>query len=424
MLKTIGLDEIPSLRRDPVDAATLSSAASIISAVRDQGDEAVRRFSQNFGDLEDGAWMVVSTAECKAAFDSLDTPTQELLTRTAGRIRRFADAQRRAISPMEITIAGGHAGHEVSPMEVAGCYAPGGRFPLPSSVLMTAVTARVAGVKTIVVCSPKPTLVTLAAAHVAGVDHFFAVGGAQAVAAMAYGTESVPACDVIVGPGNRWVTAAKQLVHGRVAIDMLAGPSELVVFADDSANAKTVAADLLAQAEHDVDAVPILVTNSSRLADDVKLELAAQLAVLPTRLTAERAIQNGFIVMVRTIAHGIDACNRIAPEHLEVMVANAGQVSRQLRHYGGLFIGEHAAEVLGDYGIGPNHVLPTGGTARYTGGLSVATFLRIRTWMRVDDLQAAQEAIADAITLAHHEGLEGHAKSAERRLLTSLNADE
>ena len=417
MLKIIGFDEIPSLRRDPVDAATLSGAASIVAAVKEQGDDAVKRFSHNFGDLEAGAEIVVTAAQCKAAFDGLDTPTQELLTRTASRIRTFAQAQRRAISPMEIEIPGGSAGHDVSPMEVAGCYAPGGRFPLPSSVLMTAVTARAAGVPTVVVCSPKPTAVTLAAAHVAGADYFVAVGGAQAVAAMAYGTQSVPACDVIVGPGNRWVTAAKQLVSGGVAIDMLAGRSELVVFADESANAKTVAADLLAQAEHDVDAVPILVTTSRRLADDVNAELGRQLAELSTRATAEKAVENGFIVVVRTIAHGIDACNRIAPEHLEVMVENAAPVARQLRHYGGLFIGSHAAEVLGDYGIGPNHVLPTGGTARYTGGLSVATFLRIRTWMKIDDLDSAQEAVEDAIALAYHEGLEGHAKSAKQRRL-------
>ncbi len=419
MLKVIGLEDVPSSNRDPVDAETLAEAAKIIAAVRAEGDAALGRFSKEFGDLKDGEKLVISAEECEAAFNALPPQDKALLERTAERIRRFAIAQRRAISPMQIEIAGGHAGHDVSPMDVAGCYAPGGRFPLPSSVLMTAVTARAAGVIKVVVASPKPTAMTLAAAHVAGADVFLAVGGAQAIAAMAYGTESVPACDVIVGPGNRWVTAAKQLVSGRVAIDMLAGPSELVVFADDGADATTVASDLLAQAEHDTDAVPILVSTSPRLIDAVNLELASQLEELPTRSTAKEALKNGYAVAVQTIMHGIEACNRIAPEHLEVMVTDAGKVARQLRHYGGLFIGPNAAEVLGDYGIGPNHVLPTGGTARYTGGLSVATFLRIRTWMRVDHLEAAQDVVADAIALARHEGLEGHARSAQRRLLQS-----
>ncbi len=417
MLKIIGIEEVPSSNRDPVDAETLAGAAKIISAVRAEGDIALHRFSENFGDLKAGENLIISAEACKAAFDGLPAEDQALLERTAERIRRFATAQRRSMSPMQIEIPGGHAGHDISPMDVAGCYAPGGRFPLPSSVLMTVVTAKAAGVVKVVVASPKPTAMTLAAAHVAGADLFLAAGGAQAIAAMAYGTASVPACDVIVGPGNRWVTAAKQLVSGRVAIDMLAGPSELVVFADDGADATTIAADLLAQAEHDTDAVPILVTTSPRLIDAVNLELATQLEELPTKATAREALKNGYAVAVQTILHGIEACNRIAPEHLEVMVQDAGKVSRQVRHYGGLFIGAHAAEVLGDYGMGPNHVLPTGGTARYTGGLSVATFLRIRTWMRVDHLEAAQDVVADAVALARHEGLEGHARSAQRRLL-------
>lgn len=415
MLKIISLDQIPSLRRDPVDADTLAGAAKIVHAVRDEGDAALKRFAVNFGELGSDDAVDVPMAMCKEAFEGLPPHDQALLTRTAERIERFAQAQRRTISPMEMEIPGGVAGQDVSPVEAAGCYAPGGRFPLPSSVLMTAVTARAAGVRRVVVASPKPTAVTLAAAWVAKADVFLAVGGAQAIAALAYGTQTIDACDVIVGPGNRWVTAAKQLVSGRVGIDMLAGPSELVVFADDSADPVTVAADLLAQAEHDPDAVPILVTTSRDLAESVNRELAKQLSVLPTRATAEAAVANGFAVLVRTVAHGIDACNQLAPEHLEVMVSDAAKVARQMRHYGGLFVGTHAAEVLGDYGIGPNHVLPTGGTARYVGGLSVATFLRVRTWMRIDDPAGAQEVVEDAIALAHHEGLEGHARSAMRR---------
>jgi phosphoribosyl-ATP pyrophosphohydrolase/phosphoribosyl-AMP cyclohydrolase/histidinol dehydrogenase len=232
---------------------------------------------------------------------------------------------------------------------------------------------------------------------------------------MAYGKESVPACDAIVGPGNRWVTAAKQLVAGIVRIDMLAGPSELVVLADEEADATTVAADLLAQAEHDPDALPILVTPSPSLIESVERELAAQLEMLPTRETAEAAMRNGYAVLVDSLGEGASVCNLLAPEHLEVLTRNANSLSSNLRHYGGLFIGEGAAEVLGDYGAGPNHTLPTGGTARSFAGLSVFNFLRVRTWMRIDALEEAQVLVRDAISLAKHEGLEAHARSASRR---------
>lgn len=415
-MKRIARNELPSLRRDPVDAETLAGAANIVSAVREGGDRSLREYAERFGDLEAGAPMVISREACEAALESLPMADQELLRRTAGRIRAFAEAQRAAISETEVPIPGGVAGHDVSPMKVAGCYAPGGRFPLPSSVLMTAVTARAAGVETVWVASPKPTAVTLAAAAVAGADALLAVGGAQAISAMAYGTESVPGCDVIVGPGNRWVTAAKQLVSGVVAIDMLAGPSELLVLADDSADAVTVAADLLAQAEHDPDAVPILVTTSERLADEVDAEIQRQVALLKTKETASAALQNGFTVLAANLDEAIEAADQLAPEHLEVMTEDSESVARRLQHYGGLFIGEGAAEVLGDYGAGPNHVLPTGGTARYTGGLSVMTFLRVRTWMRIDDRAAAQGLAADAAALAQHEGLHAHELSARRRL--------
>ncbi|NDD31192.1 MAG: histidinol dehydrogenase, partial [Proteobacteria bacterium] len=283
-----------------------------------------------------------------------------------------------------------------------------------SSVIMTAVTARAAGVETVWVASPRPAPITLAAAAVAGADGFLAVGGAHAVAALAYGAEPVPACDAVVGPGNRWVTAAKQCVAGEVVIDMLAGPSELVVLADATADPRVVAADLLAQAEHDPDALPVLVTTDARLADAVDDALRSQLETLPTADTARPAVTNGFTVVVSTVDDAITVCDRLAPEHLEVMTADAAAVARRLRWYGGLFIGAGAAEVYGDYGAGPNHVLPTGGTARLSGGLSVLTFLRARTWLDLDDPTALA---ADAAALARLEGLEGHARSAEARRL-------
>jgi len=287
---------------------------------------------------------------------------------------------------------------------------------LPSSVLMTAVTAKVAGVESVVVASPRPALVTLAAAAAAGADAVLAVGGAHAVAAMAYGFEGFDACDVVVGPGNRWVTAAKQLVSSSVGIDILAGPSELVVLADETANAVTVAADLLAQAEHDPEALPVLVTTSEALAGAVEAELDRQLIDLPTRRVAGAALENGSIVLVPHIDAAVQVCDRLAPEHLQIMTREPEKLAAMVDHWGGLFIGGDSAEVLGDYGSGPNHTLPTGAVARYRGGLSVFDFLRIRTWLEIDDPGAARQLTEDAVALARLEGLEAHARAAELRL--------
>ena len=415
LLEIITTRDLPSLRRNPVDAKTLADAAAIVERVREEGDAGLRALAEQYGDIEAGAPMILDRAALQEALERIASEDREMLERTAARIREFANAQRASLTDMTMQIPGGEAGHSVAPVDVAGCYAPGGRFPLPSSVLMTAITARAAGCPDVFLASPKPTDITLAAAAIADVDALLVVGGAQAIAAMAYGTESVPACDAIVGPGNRWVTAAKQLVAGIVRIDMLAGPSELVVLADEEANATTVAADLLAQAEHDPDALPILVTTSPSLIESVERELAAQLEDLPTKDTAEAALGNGYAVLVSSMGEGASVCNLLAPEHLEILTRNANSLSSNLRHYGGLFIGEGAAEVLGDYGAGPNHTLPTGGTARSYAGLSVFNFLRVRTWMRVDELEQAQGLVKDAINLAKHEGLEAHARSASRR---------
>jgi phosphoribosyl-ATP pyrophosphohydrolase/phosphoribosyl-AMP cyclohydrolase/histidinol dehydrogenase len=220
---------------------------------------------------------------------------------------------------------------------------------------------------------------------------------------------------VVVGPGNRWVTAAKQIVSGRVGIDMLAGPSELVVLADADADPILVASDLLAQAEHDPEALPVLVTTTTNLADAVEEELAVQLADLPTREAAATALGRGFAVVAGCLEEAIEVCDRLAPEHLQVMTRSPDTVARRLRHWGGIFIGAASAEVLGDYGAGPNHTLPTGGVARYSGGLSVLDFLRVRTFLEITDLEEARELVDDAVSLARLEGLEAHARSAERR---------
>ncbi len=411
MLKRRTPNDLPDLRRDPVDPDTLQAAAIIVNDVRRGGEAELRRHAERLGDLEPGAPTWVDRAACDAALEAVAAEVRATLERTADRIRRFAEAQRAALRDGRAPVPGGTAGWDWAPVERAGCYAPGGRYPLPSSVLMTAVTARAAGVAEVVVASPRPTAVTLAAAAVADADGVLAVGGAHAVAALAYGVEGLAPCDAIVGPGNRWVTAAKQLVSGAVRIDMLAGPSELVVLADGGADADVVAVDLLAQAEHDPDALPILVTTSPALADRVDARLRSRLATLPTADVARRAVAQGFTVLVPDLAAGVAVCDRLAPEHLSLQVADPAAATP--RHYGAVFIGAVAAEALGDYGAGPNHVLPTGGTARSEGGLSVASFLRCRTWLRLD--VPDPELLADAARLGRLEGLEAHARSVEAR---------
>ncbi len=414
-LRIVNAEDVPSFRRQPVDKTTLQEAGAIVDDVRERGADAVQEHSARLGDLAPGEPLIIDREELDEALESLDEARRDVLERTAERISHFARSQRASLLEMELPIPGGVAGHRVIAVERAGCYAPGGRFPLPSSVLMTALTAQAAGVRDVWVASPTPTVETLAAAAIADVDGVLQVGGAQAIAALAFGIEGVPACDAVVGPGNRWVTAAKQLISGFVRIDMLAGPSELVVFADESSDPTVVAADLLAQAEHDVDALPILVTTARVLIKEVDRELDRQLADLPTATTARAALENGFAVVVEDLNAGIEVCNRLAPEHLEVLTKNAAEVGTKMRNYGGLFVGQYAAEVLGDYGAGPNHTLPTGGTARSQSGLSVFDFLKVATWMRIDDVKGASPLVEDAVALGKMEGLKAHARSAALR---------
>ncbi|CAM9515257.1 unnamed protein product [Chrysoparadoxa australica] len=408
LLKVLRPADIPKLDLQPVDPAALVQASAIMKDVKEQGVQGLLTHAVKLGDIGKDEEYIMGPAEMKKAYDGLEQGQKDLLQRTHDRIKAFAETQMASVGGAETTIPGGKAGHTISPMAVAGCYAPGGRYPLPSSVLMTAVTAKAAGVKTVVVASPRPAPITIAAAHVAGADQLLRVGGAQSIAALAYGTGSVPACDVIVGPGNKWVTAAKSLVQGRCSIDMLAGPSEVLVIVDGTANADTVAADLLAQAEHDTEARPILVTTDEEKGKEVNASLARQLAELPTKDTAAEAVKKGFIVLCKDIDEAIALSDEIAPEHLEIQTADADAIGKRCLNYGGLFVGSDAAEVLGDYGAGPNHVLPTGGTARYTGGLSVFNFIRIRTWMRIDNAVESQSLVSDAVELARLEGLEGY----------------
>lgn len=417
ILKTLPADAIVPPRRDPVDPAALAGAAEIVSAVRDQGEPAVRRFRALHEPAAPAdAPLVLGKADMRAARESLAPDTLACLRRAASRIEQFARLQRDALDDITFPVEPGiQAGHEAVPVQRAGCYAPGGRHPLPSSVLMTAVTARVAGVAEVIVCSPSNHPLMLAAADIAGADAFVHLGGAHAVAALAYGAGPIPACDAVVGPGNKWVTAAKQLVAGRVAIDMLAGPSEVLVIADDTADPAAVAADLLAQAEHDTDARVYLVSLSAPLIHAVNEHLEQQLQSLPTAATAREALRNSAACLVTTPQHAAAVADRVAPEHLQIMTANPWPLAGLCHHFGAVFVGHGAAEALGDYGLGPNHTLPTSGSARSFAGLSVFTFLRIRTWIRAE-APAHPDVYHHTAALARMEGLEAHARSAERRL--------
>lgn len=426
LLRSLTDADLAARRGGAVDPETQAQAKVIVDAVRAEGAAAVRRYAEAFNERGPGAPLVLGPDAMEKALWRIPEQDRGVLERTAARIERFARAQRATLADINIAVPGGRAGHTVQPIANAGCYAPAGRHPLPSSLLMTGVTARAAGCPRVVVATPNPSDVMLAAAAVAEVDAVLAVGGAHAIAALAYGFEEAgetfAPCDVIVGPGNRWVTAAKTLVYGAVNIDMPAGPSELVVLADAAADPALVAADLLAQAEHDVDAVPILVTTSDALVTDVEAALDGQLATLDTAETARGALANGGVLRASGLDAALDFCARLAPEHLELHVADAATVAARARCAGAVFVGAKGGEVLGDYGVGPNHTLPTGGAARAWSGLSVMNFVRLQTWLRIEETDTA--LLADVERLAAIEGLSAHEAAARLRRKKSSAQDD
>lgn len=411
LLRRLSPAELNGTSTRPIDLQAQKTAIEIVEEVREGAEDSLRSHAERLGDIDSGGVVVRDRGDLKTAFDNLDDETRELLARTHERIERFSRAQRDGLSDLTIQIEGGQAGHRWLPVNSVGAYAPAGRYPLPSSVLMTVTPARVAGVTSVWLASPRPSGLTLGAAWVAGADGVLAVGGAQAIAALAFGTVS-PAVELIVGPGNKWVTAAKRHLYGEVGIDGLAGPSEILVVADNTSDPKLVAADLLAQAEHDVEAIPSLVTMSEEIADRVEEELAAQLADLPTAETARAALDNGICVLVDDMQQAASVSDSLAPEHLALHVADPRALAMVVRSYGSLFVGGFAAEAFADYGAGPNHVLPTGGGARYQAGLSVMTFLKPSTWLAID---RPGELMEDTARLARLEGLEAHARAALAR---------
>jgi len=412
-VKTVTAEEALALRRVAVDPQAMTEASAIVEDVRNRGEVAIREHAERLGDISKNDALFVEPDELQSALESIDPEDRGVLERTGERIRRFAVAQRNAVSELEIDVPGGRAGHCIQAYQRAGCYAPGGRYPLPSSVLMTAIPAEVAGVNEIVLASPKPNAITLAAAHLSGVSRVLKVGGPQAIAALAFGFEQLEKCDIVVGPGNRWVTAAKQIVSQSVAIDMLAGPSEILIIADEDSDPELLASDLIAQAEHDPDAIVILASLSPRLSRAMAQFIDKQLSELPVSEIAKLSLENGLIVDFTNPDDAIHFANEMAPEHLSVF---SPRIEREgLRNYGALFLGEMTPVASGDYGIGPNHTLPTGGSARNHSGLSVLTFLRFGTWVEATNVDP--EFFADAARLARLEGLEAHARSLEMRIV-------
>jgi len=411
-------DAVRRVRRALTDPETERTARRIVEDVRARGETAVREHGERLGDLEPGAPLLHPATDLETALETLDRAARGALERAAERIARFARAQRETAVDLDMRVPGGWAGHRLLPVGSAGCYVPGGRHPLPSTALMTAIPARVAGVRHVWIASPRPGPVLLAAARLAGAEGVLAVGGAQAVAALAFGLPGLPRCDVVAGPGNRFVTAAKRALYGEVGLDALAGPSELLVLAGGDCDPDRVAADLIAQAEHDPDAVPLLCTWSPRTATSVRAAVRARLEGLPTAGTARRALARGGVVRVSDPREARRLSDAVGAEHVELHGPEAERLAPGLGAYGTLFIGERTPEAAGDYGVGPNHTLPTGGTAGFSSGLSVFSFLRRPTWVELDARDPGYaEVLRDAAVLARVEGLAAHARAAEIRLV-------
>jgi histidinol dehydrogenase len=412
MLRILPLHEAQSfITRKTVRMAEAELVvAPILEAVRRRGDEAVFEYARKFDRLE-GNTLTVPASDWAAAESGISSSFRAAVETAAHNIREYAALQ----LPRDVWAEfpdGRRLGSVVRPLESMGAYIPAGRYPLPSTVLMTVIPAQVAGVKTICVTSPHPSAEILGAAKFLGVDKVFRIGAAQAIAALAFGTATVPKVDRIVGPGNIYVAAAKKLLAGEVGIDFVAGPTEIVIIAED-ADPRFIAADMLAQAEHDVEASSILLTTSRSLAEGVALEVARQLETLPTAPVASHAIRhNSAVILCPSMDAAVEASNQLAPEHLAIYDA---ALLPKIQHAGSIFVGPSSPEAAGDYATGPNHVLPTSGAARMRGGLSPADFVKV---ISVQELTpAALRKLAPTITtLARAEGLEAHARSVEARL--------
>lgn len=389
------------------------AVARILASVREEGDAALRRWSALL-DRDAPSDICISAPALERAYRALPEDLRQALQLAAERIRRFHELQ--PLPNWETETLGGRLGQRVTPIERVGVYVPGGSAPLPSSLLMSVIPAQVAGVKQLVVCTPpRPHETILAAAHLCGLDCIYQIGGAQAIAAMAFGSETIPKVDKIVGAGNLFVTLAKQQVYGIVGLDGLAGPTETLIIADETARPAWVAADLLAQAEHDVLASAILLTPAAELAQRVQIEVSRQMENLSRAEIIARALDNrSGIVLTPDLKTAADLANEYAPEHLCLSVADPSALLPLIHHAGGVFLGETSFEVLGDYVAGPSHVMPTGGTARFASPLNVLDFVKISSVIALDD-SSSQALSPQAALIARAEQLSAHAAAAEYR---------
>jgi histidinol dehydrogenase len=400
-----------------------AAVKEIVDAIRQEGDDALLRYTAAFDKVTlTPERLRVTNEEIQGAYANVEPEFLTALRQAAANITAFHEKQKRS-TWIDVSPDGTMLGMVLRPLKRVGLYVPGGKAAYPSSVLMNVLPAKVAGVPEIVLVTPPSTggregidPYILVAAAEAGVTEMYRVGGAQAVAALAYGTASIPAVDKICGPGNIYVALAKRAVYGAVDIDSIAGPSEIVVLADDSADPRYVAADMLSQAEHDEMASAVLVTTSQGLADAVALELERQVATLPRVDIARRSLeQYGAILIVDSLDEGLDVVNKLAPEHLEVMTEDPLDLLGRIETAGAIFLGPYSSEPVGDYFAGPNHILPTNGTARFSSPLNVDDFLKKSSLIRYSKKALLRDA-AGIATLARHEGLEGHARAVEIRL--------
>jgi len=406
--------------RREADEDVSRDVAAILKRVRSEGDEALADYTARFDGhhLDSGGWAV-EPADCKAAFDALSPDLRSALELAAARITAYHEKQKPQDSD-GVDAAGVRLGARWRAVDAAGLYVPGGRAAYPSSLLMNAIPAKVAGVERIAMVTPTPrgqiNPLVLAAAHLAGVTEIWRVGGAQAIAALAYGTSRIAPVDVIVGPGNAWVAEAKRQLYGVVGIDMVAGPSEIVVVADGRNDPEWIAADLLSQAEHDPTSQSILFTDDMAFANAVEGAVARQIPALSTSTTADQSwATNGAIIVTASLESAMPLVDRLAPEHLELAVDDPQPLFDKVRHAGSVFLGRMTPEAVGDYVAGPNHVLPTGRRARFSSGLSVLDFMKRTSFLGLD--RAALDAIGPAaVALATAEGLPAHAASVARRL--------
>lgn len=412
-------DRLVNARRE-ADPGISRDVSAIITDVKTRGDAALIELTDRLDghDLAPDGWSI-DKATCAAAFNALEPDLRIALELAASRIRHYHQTQL-PLNRDAVDDAGVRLGARWGAVDSAGLYVPGGRAAYPSSLLMNAIPAKVAGVGRLVVVTPTPkgtvNPLVLAAAHVAGVDEIWRLGGAQAIAALTYGTEHINAVDVITGPGNAYVAEAKRQVFGTVGIDMVAGPSEIVVVSDANSNAEWIAADLLSQSEHDPSSQSILITDDAQFADSVADFVSVQLTQLSTQKVAAQAWdENGAIIIVESLDKAIPLVNRLAAEHVELAVDDPDALFAQIRHAGSVFLGRMTPEAIGDYVAGPNHVLPTGRRARFSSGLSVLDFMKRTSFIALDE--AALGAIGPAaVALATMEGLPAHAASVQKRL--------